>query len=47
MIRLLFALFALILLVVVGGMLVLGGFPPGPHTQQVEHVLPNDKFKSP
>ncbi len=30
--------------VLVVGMVVLGMFPPGPRTAQVQHVLPNDKF---
>ena len=38
------------LLAVLGvGALVLGAFPPQPHTQTVQHALPNDRFapKSP
>ena len=29
------------------GIIILGAFPPHPHRQPVEHVLPNDRFKSP
>ena len=42
--RVLIAAFVVILLVAVGGMLVLGAFPPSPRTEQVQRVLPNDKF---
>lgn len=28
----------------VGGVLMLGAFPPTPHPQSVEKVVPNDKF---
>jgi len=32
-------------LVAVGGVvLILGAFPPSPHPQAVEKVVPNDKF---
>jgi len=34
----------LLLLIVVGG-LMLGAFPPGPRSEQVQHVLPNDRFQ--
>ena len=34
---------ALAVLVVLG-LLALGAFPPRPHTQPVEHALPNDRF---
>lgn len=41
-------LFLLVLLlgftIVAVGMLVLGAFPPGPHVQTVQKVLPNDRF---
>ncbi len=40
---LLIAIAALLLLIVVGG-LMLGAFPPQPRTEQVQHVLPNDRF---
>jgi hypothetical protein len=35
----------LLLLIIVGGVLVLGAFPPNPHTEQVQRVLPNDRFQ--
>ncbi len=28
------------------GVVVLGSFPPAPHVQAVEKVLPNDKFQT-
>ena len=39
------ALIAIVLL----ALLALGAFPPQPHTQAVQHALPNDRFapKSP
>ncbi len=40
---LLIVIAALLLLIVVGG-LMLGAFPPQPRTEQVQHVLPNDRF---
>ena len=33
-----------VLLAVVVGALMLGIFPPNPRTEQVQHVLPNDRF---
>ena len=36
---------AVVLLLVVGGVLMLGAFPPQPRTEQVQHVLPNDRFQ--
>lgn len=36
--------FAMLLLAAVG-MLVLGAFPPSPRTEQVQRVLPNDRFQ--
>ena len=33
-----------VLLLVVTGVLMLGAFPPHPRTEQVQHVLPNDRF---
>ena len=44
--RLLLAVVALLLLIVIGGMLVLGAFPPNPRTEQIQRVLPNDRFKT-
>lgn len=42
-------LILLVLLVVVvlagAGVLLLGAFPPGPKTEQVQRVLPNDRFQ--
>ncbi len=29
------------------GVLVLGAFPPDPHVQQIQKVLPNDRFQQP
>ena len=39
-------LFILAGIVVVGllGTLLLGAFPPGPRTEQVQRTLPNDRF---
>jgi hypothetical protein len=43
---------SLLILVLVGivavlvGLVALGEFPPQPHTQQVEKVLPNERFPS-
>jgi hypothetical protein len=42
--RIVFLVFVLLLLVMAGGMLFLGAFPPHPRTEQVERVLPNDRF---
>jgi hypothetical protein len=42
--RIVLAVFVLLLLLAAGGMVVLGAFPPKPRTEQVEHVLPNDRF---
>lgn len=33
------------LIVVVAGGLAMGLFPPGPRTEQVQRVLPNDRFQ--
>ena len=41
--RVLLIVVAVVLVVVVGGLL-LGAFPPEPRTEQVQHVLPNDRF---
>jgi hypothetical protein len=32
------------LVALAGGVLILGVFPPTPHSQSVEKVVPNDKF---
>lgn len=34
------------LVAVAAGIVYLGEFPPSPHVQTVEKVLPNDSFKS-
>ena len=41
--RVLLIVVAVLLVVVVGGLL-LGAFPPEPRTEQVQRVLPNDRF---
>jgi hypothetical protein len=38
------AIGALVLLI---GLLALGAFPPQPHPQQIQKVLPNDRFGAP
>jgi hypothetical protein len=43
--RFLLLALCLLLLIIVGGVLVLGAFPPNPHTEQVQRVLPNDRFQ--
>jgi hypothetical protein len=45
--RLLIIFIAIVLGVVAVGMLVLGAFPPKPHRAPVEHVINNDRFKTP
>ena len=42
--RIVLAVFVLLLLIVAGGMLFLGAFPPQPRTEQVERILPNNRF---
>ena len=32
------------LIILVGGALILGAFPPNPQPKPIEKVLPNDKF---
>jgi hypothetical protein len=27
------------------GLVVLGAFPPEPHTQQIQKIVPNDRFQ--
>lgn len=39
------AVVAAVMLVVLVGGLLLGAFPPQPRTEQVQHVLPNDRFQ--
>jgi fumarate reductase subunit D len=36
---------AAVLVLILGVALMLGVFPPGPRTEQVQHVLPNDRFQ--
>ena len=41
-----FVIVAVVLVVVIlGGGLLLGAFPPSPRTEQVQRVLPNDRFQ--
>ena len=42
--RVLLIVIVAVLVVLLGGLL-LGAFPPGPRTEQVQHVLPNDRFQ--
>ena len=44
--RIVLVVFAFLLLVIVAVSLVLGAFPPTPRTEQIQHVLPNDRFQS-
>jgi hypothetical protein len=44
MIRIFLAVVVLGLLILVGGMVMLGAFPPSQAPHQVEKVVPNDKF---
>ena len=44
MIRIFFFVVLAGLVALAGGVLVLGIFPPTPHPQTVEKVVPNDKF---
>jgi len=32
-------------LLILGGGLIIGAFPPQPRTEPVRHVLPNDRFQ--
>ena len=43
--RIFIIVFAAGLLLLAGGALLLGSFPPSPKMQSVEKTLPNDKFK--
>ena len=43
--RLLLAIVAVIVLLALGGVLFLGAFPPQPRTEQIQRVIPNDKFQ--
>ena len=42
--RVLLIVIVAVLVVLLGGLL-LGAFPPSPRTEQVQHVLPNDRFQ--
>ncbi len=42
--RIVLAVFVLLLLLLAGGMVFLGAFPPKPRTEQIERVLPNERF---
>jgi hypothetical protein len=44
MYRLFLMLLLLCFVVVAVGMVMLGAFPPAPHVQTIEKVLPNDHF---
>lgn len=46
MIRIFLAVVVVGLLLIGVGVLMLGAFPPQPHPQAVEKVLPNDKFQT-
>jgi hypothetical protein len=46
MIRIFFFIVLAGLVAIVGGVLMLGVFPPTPHSQPVEKVVPNDKFST-
>jgi hypothetical protein len=46
MIRILLAVVVACLLLLGAGAVLLGVFPPDPHQQAIEKVLPNDKFQS-
>ena len=43
--RLLLLVVVAALLLATVGVLVLGAFPPSPRTEQVQRVLPNDRFQ--
>ena len=43
--RFLFFALCAVLLLILGGGLLLGAFPPGPRSEQVQRVLPNDRFQ--
>lgn len=45
--RLFFFVLLLGLVIVAIGVVVLGAFPPGPHVQPVQKLLPNDRFGQP
>ena len=43
--RIVLIVVAAVLVLLGAGALLLGAFPPAPHVQPVERVLPNDQFK--
>ena len=43
--RLFIVILGVVAVVLVAGMIVIGAFPPGPRTEQVQRVLPNDRFQ--
>ena len=46
MVRIFLAVVAAGLLILIGGVLMLGAYPPTPQPHPVEKVLPNDKFST-
>jgi hypothetical protein len=46
MVRIFLAVVAAGLLILIGGALMLGAYPPTPQPHPVEKVLPNDKFST-
>ena len=46
MFRIFLAVIGAGLIILVGGSLILGAFPPNPQPHPVEKVVPNDKFNS-
>ncbi len=46
MIRIFLAVVAAGLVILIGGALMLGAYPPVPQPHPVEKVLPNDKFST-
>jgi hypothetical protein len=44
MLRIFFFIVLAGLVAIAGGVLMLGMFPPSPHPEAVEKVVPNDKF---
>ncbi len=43
--RVILLIVAIVLVLGLGGMVFLGAFPPGAKTEQVQRVLPNDRFQ--
>ena len=44
MVRIVLAVVAVVVLLLVGGALFLGAFPPEPQTREINRTLPNDRF---